>query len=269
VATSGSVNPPVILITNDDGIRSPGLVAAAEAVVDLGELLLVGPATQQTSMSRAFVSGPDIGIIERVNVMVGGRTLDGYAVTGSPVLAVAHGLLELTERQPALCISGINYGENIGAGLGVSGTIGAAMEAAAYGVPSLAVSIAVEVSEWRSFPEVDWSGAKYFTRKLAQQLLAEGLPEGVSCINLNVPRQATAQTELRRTVQSRQRYYVHRQPDRRRPLGKPFALKIEIVVDADGLEPDGDIQAVVYDRAVSVTPLTWSMTARTDWQPAG
>ena len=81
---------PLILVTNDDGIHSPGLRAAAEAVAGLGELLLVAPAKQQTSMSRAFPHDADVGVIEQVDVAVGGRAVTAYAVTGSPALAVTH-----------------------------------------------------------------------------------------------------------------------------------------------------------------------------------
>ena len=81
---------PLILVTNDDGIRSPGLLAAAEAVVGLGDLLLVAPSTQQTSMSRAFTHDARAGVIERVDLAVGGCAVPAYAVSGSPALVVTH-----------------------------------------------------------------------------------------------------------------------------------------------------------------------------------
>jgi broad specificity polyphosphatase/5'/3'-nucleotidase SurE len=89
----------------------------------------------------------------------------------------------------------------------------------------------------------------------------------VAVINLNVPRAATPTTEIRRTVQSRQPYYVHSLPDGTRVPTDPLALRIAATVDADRLEADSDIRAIVYDGVVSVTPLSWSMTAHTDWQP--
>jgi 5'-nucleotidase len=257
---------PLLLITNDDGVHSPGLRAAAEAVADLGDLLVVAPATQQTSMSRAFVTGPTAGVVERIAVEIAGRVVDFFAVTGSPAMAVTHGMLELADRLPALCISGINYGENIGGGLGISGTIGAAMQAQAFGVPSLAASLQVDVSEWLSHDSKDWTAAAYFTRKLTLKLLSEGFPEDVSVINLNVPRNATLATELRRTFQSRSRYYVQSVPSPRL-LSDPVRLKIKVNVDREHVEPGSDVHALVVDEVVSVTPLTWSMTATTDWRP--
>jgi 5'-nucleotidase len=258
---------PLILVTNDDGIRSPGLLAAAEAVARLGDLLLVAPATQQTSMSRAFTHDAGTGVIERVEVPVGGRVVTAYAVSASPALAVTHAVLELADRPVALCVSGVNYGENIGGSIGVSGTVGAAMEAASHGIPGIAVSVTVQVSEWRTFGTVDWTAARHFTRLLAAQVLAEGLPEGVSVLNLNVPRSATTGTELRKTAQSRQPYYVRRRTGPARPLDQPYRFPVNVVVDWDTLEPGTDIHAVVRDQVASVTPLTWRMTADTDWEP--
>jgi 5'-nucleotidase len=183
------------------------------------------------------------------------------------VMAVTHAVLELAERPIGLCISGINYGENIGGTIGVSGTIGAALEAEAYGIPSIAVGITAQVSEWRTFGAVDWTAARHFTRRLARQVLDEGMPDGVSVLNLNVPRSATTQTELRKTVQSRQPYYVRSRPSSGRRLDEPYQFAVEAVVDWDHLEPGTDIHAVIGDQVASVTPLTWRMTADTDWMP--
>jgi 5'/3'-nucleotidase len=258
---------PLILVTNDDGLNSPGLLAAAEAIADLGDLLIAAPASQQTSMSRAFMTGPAVGAVQAQELTILGKTVTGYAVSGTPAQAVTHAMVELASQRPDLCVSGVNYGENIGADLTISGTIGAALEAHAYGIPGLAVSAQADISQWRSHGERDWGAARYFTRRFARQILSEGLPGDVALININVPDRATPQTEVRRTVQSRRRYYVYL-PPRTRALAEPVRLQIRTVVEPELLEPDSDIRAVACDGVVSVTPLTWSMTARTDWQPA-
>jgi len=98
------------LITNDDGIQSPGLLALSEAVSDLGELLIVAPSFQQTGMGRSFPQDESIGIIEEKILMVNDDSTKSYGVYGSPAQAVAYGILELSHRKPDLCLCGINYG---------------------------------------------------------------------------------------------------------------------------------------------------------------
>src|SRR5947208_6943026 len=136
----------------------------------------------------------------------------------------------------------------------MSGSIGAALEADAYGIPGIAAAITAQVSEWRTFGTVDWTAARHFTRLLARQVLEEGMPDGVSVLNLNVPRTATPQTELRKTVQSRQPYYVRSRPGPARPLDQPFQLTVGVIVDWDRLEPGSDVHAIACDRVASVTP---------------
>ena len=97
---------PLILVTNDDGLNSPGLLAAAEAVADLGDLLLAAPASQQTSMSRAFMTGPTIGAVQARELTVLGEPVTGYAVSGTPVQAVTHAMVELTDRP--ICASAVS-----------------------------------------------------------------------------------------------------------------------------------------------------------------
>jgi len=257
---------PLILITNDDGVLSPGLHAAAEAVIDLGDVLIVAPATGQTSMSRAFASGPDVGTVIPVELEIAGRDVIAYGVKGSPALAVTHAMLELADRTPALCISGVNHGENVGGGLGISGTIGAAMHAFSYDIPSLAVSLQVDIEDWHSAVDRDWTAVRHFTRLLAVKILAEGLPDPVAVINLNVPSHATDRTEIRLTTQSRINYYVHVHPGER-DLGTPVTLRPAVNKVDGGIEVGSDVHAITIDGVVSVTPLTWSMAAVTDWRP--
>ncbi len=86
---------PLILVTNDDGINSPGLHAAVEAVAGLGEVLIVSPFTQQTGMGRALPAGKFVGVVVERQLLVNGITYQAYAVHGSPAQAVQHALLEI------------------------------------------------------------------------------------------------------------------------------------------------------------------------------
>ncbi len=256
---------PLILITNDDGILSPGLHAAAEAVAELGELLIVAPRTQQTAMSRSFLSGPDYGIIEEVPLEIGGKAHIGFAVHGSPAQAVVHAVFEIAPRLPDLCVSGINYGENVGLTTAVSGTVGAALEANACKIPAIAVSREAELAIHKSdtYAELDWAVAGHFTQVIAEGVLRHGLPPEIAVVNLNVPDDATIDTEIRPTVQSQQAYF-HYTKFEPRARDRGYRPKIMRVVNEGLLEPNSDIRAFVVDRVVSVTPLTSNLTARVD-----
>jgi 5'-nucleotidase len=259
---------PLILVTNDDGVLSPGLVAAVEAVQELGEVLISAPRYQQTSMSRAFPIGDGLGRIEIIDLEVGPYSHRGFGVHGSPAQAVSHAILEIAGRTPNLCVSGINYGENLGMSVFHSGTIGAALEASTYGIPGLAVSLeaGVELHETEDYPPMDWQMAKRFTRLLAAQILKEGLSGDIALLNVNVPGGATPETEVRVTIQSRQDYLVLEKPDSR-DFAAPLRLRTSVRIDESSLEADCDVRAFALDQVVSVTPLTWSLTAREHWMP--
>jgi len=176
-----------ILITNDDGVNSSGIIAARRAVEDLGETIIVAPATQQSGIGHALTLFEPVRVSE-VTLRDGSGA---YAVSGTPTDAVIIGIFELMDEKPDLVISGINMGENLGKSeLTTSGTIGAAMEAAVHGVPSLAVSLQVRRGDIKfhdGHVDVDFSLAAELTGRVASRILRRGLPEGVDFLNLNVP----------------------------------------------------------------------------------
>jgi 5'-nucleotidase len=257
------VDRPLILVTNDDGIQSGGLRAAAEIAAPLGDLLIVAPEAQQTGMGRSFPRADGQGVIETRSGPLGGGTILYHAVRGSPAQAVAHAVLEIASRPLAFCISGINNGENLGATNLISGTVGAALEAAAYGIPALAVSIGPEAPELfaRPYCHEDWAVAASVIRQFAAAALRHGLPPRVALLNINIPSFATLGTEVRFTAQSRQNHYLCTRPGPR-DLSKPFRLPIAEAIDVAALEPDSDIFAFVVDKVVSVTPMGQDLTAR-------
>lgn len=256
---------PLILLTNDDGIRSPGLQAAAEAICDLGELLIVAPATQQTGMGRAITAVGD-AVVTVESLRVGCQDVAVYALTGSPALAVSYGTLALAERRPSLVVAGINYGENLGTSVTVSGTVGAALQAAEMGIAGLAVSLEVDRAyHYNHGDGVDWRAAAHFTRRFAQAMLAAQLPFDVDVLKIDVPAEATSETPWRLTRQSRQSYYRVLPPAQ--PPGPGPMVKLDYAIDINWatLEPDSDIWAFARDRVVSVTPLSQDLTARADF----
>ncbi|GER78552.1 MAG: 5'/3'-nucleotidase SurE [Anaerolineales bacterium] len=254
---------PQILLTNDDGIQSPGLWAAAEALSALGYVTVAAPREQSSGMGRSLPSTSS-GVITPESLVVHGQTWTVYAVSGSPAQAVLHAILEIMPQRPDLVVSGINYGENIGTGVTVSGTVGAALEAAALGVRSLAVSLETQQQYHLSYSrEIDFAAAAQFTAKFARFLLDNSLPEDVNLLKVEVPSDATAETPWEMTRLTRQRYYDPLKPERDSwdvpaPVGYREALRLE-------KEPDGtDAFVVRKKRRVSVTPLSLDLTSRVD-----
>src|SRR5512139_2704864 len=144
------MSKPQILLTNDDGIQSPGLWAAAEALSELGFVHVVAPRDQFSGAGRSLPSTSD-GILTEQQVLIHGKAWTVYSVGGTPAQAVLHGILEIMPSRPDLVVSGINYGENLGTGITVSGTVGAALEAAAMGIPALAISLETDVEQHLSY----------------------------------------------------------------------------------------------------------------------
>jgi 5'-nucleotidase len=176
-----------ILITNDDGVNSSGILASKNAVESLGNPIVVAPSTQQSGIGRALTLFEPLRLDE-VLLKDGSK---GYSVSGTPADAVTLGLFELMDENPDLCISGINIGENIGKGeLTTSGTIGAAMEAASHGIPTIAISQSV-ITEDIKFEEghigSNFDFAKEILYKVAKKVLKKDLPNGVDLLNINIP----------------------------------------------------------------------------------
>jgi 5'-nucleotidase len=254
---------PLILITNDDGITSPGLRAAAYAASPLGEILIVAPSRQWSGSARSLPH--DIrGSISRRRLDVEGKQIMAYQVDGSPAAAVLHALLEVAPRRPALLISGINYGENIGADITMSGTVGAALEGAVNGLPALAVSLQTP-KETHTQPSdaVDFTAAIHFTQLFARHLLEVTLPFDVSVLKLDVPSSATPDTPWRLTRVSRHTYFAPVRPQRKR-LAEPAQIDYEAIAHPERTEPDSDVYALAVDRVVSVAPLSHDLTSRVD-----
>ena len=134
---------PQILLTNDDGIQSPGLWAAAEALDELGYVTVIAPREQSSGTGRSFPSYYD-GEITEEKLVVNGKEWTVHAVNGTPAMAVLYGIFTLIPGKPDLIVSGINYGLNVGSGVTISGTVGATLEGAAAGIPSLAISLETE-----------------------------------------------------------------------------------------------------------------------------
>src|SRR4030042_6121353 len=231
-----------ILLSNDDGIDSPGLWAAAEALSDLGYVTVAAPRDHMSATGRGFARESD-GRITKKKLTVKGQEWDIYAIGGSPSQSVTHGILEVVPQRPDLVVAGINYGENFATDITYSGTVGAAIEAASLGIPALAMSQQIFSDDYDAFhQDVNFSAAAYFTHYFAKILLSKQMPDDVDVLNVVVPDGATEQTPWKVTCLARIRYF------------KPYVVR-EGKLDGQGyitsnvlndneIPPDNDIYTV-------------------------
>ena len=253
-----------ILLTNDDGIRSPGLWTAARALSELGFVHVVAPRDQFSGAGRSMPITSD-GLIEERALFVNGKRWTIYSVGGTPAQTVLHAVFEILPDRPALVVSGINYGENLGTGITVSGTVGAAMEAASLGIPSLAMSLETEKEFHLSYsPEIDFTAAGYFTAYFARLLIERHLPPDVSVLKVDVPSTANVDTPWMLTRLSRRPYYEPVRPDREN-WDQPGRVGYQAAGDYSQDDVDTDVYVVRVLRHISVTPLSLDMTSRVDF----
>jgi 5'-nucleotidase len=259
------VSKPQILLTNDDGILSPGLWAAAEALAQIGFVHVVAPRDQFSGAGRSLPSTSD-GIITPRQVTVHGKEWTVYSVGGTPAQAVLHAVYEILPERPNLVVSGINYGENLSVGITASGTVGAALEGAGLGIPTLAVSMETKVEHHRSYStEVDFSTAAHFTVFFGRMLLERRMPADVDLLKVDVPSDATPATPWRLTRLSRMIYFES-VPAERPSLDQPGPMGYRM---AEGFQldpPDTDVYALRVMRVVAVTPMSLDMTSRVDFR---
>lgn len=255
---------PHILLTNDDGIRSPGLWAAASELSKIGYVTVAAPREQSSGMGRSLPSTSS-GVIKKEQVQVNGQTWDVYAVGGSPAQAVLHGVLEIVPHEPDLVVSGINYGENVGLGVTISGTVGAAMEAAGLGYRALAVSLETDPHFHLTHSEdVDFKAAAHFTARFARLLLDKKSFDGVDVLKVEVPRHATPETEWRLSSLSRLRYYKPT-PPKRKSWDEPGPIGYEHDNNLPHEVKGTDVYVLRHEKMVAVTPINLDMTARVDF----
>jgi len=254
-----------ILLTNDDSIHSPGLWAAAEALDSLGYVHVVAPRDQQTGAGRSMPIHSS-GIIEKMTLHVNGKDWPVYSVDGSPGQAVLHGIYDVIQGKPDLLVSGINYGENVGSGVTLSGTVGAAIEAATLGIPALAISMQTGREHHFSLSQdVNFKNASLITHQIAQRMLENPLPEDVDVIKVDIPMDATNETPWVITRQSRQRYYIPL-PAQRNSLSDRGPVSYEIRYVPDECEQGSDLHVLLIDKKVSITPISIDLTSRTDFE---
>jgi len=238
-----------ILVTNDDGVQAPGLLALAQEMRKLGKVTVFAP-DKNWSVS-GHVKTLDRPLRVRETILADGSS--ALQTDGAPSDCVALALLGITEKID-LVISGINPNANISHDVTYSGTVTAAMEAVITGVRGIAVSL--DSPEGHNGP-LDYSTAAIVGRRVAEQVIADGLPEGV-IVNVNVP--YLKEAELKGYMITRQGLRVYRDAldSRLDPRGKPYYwIGGDVPTGVD--EPGTDFGALMAGY-VSITPLQLDLT---------
>ena len=245
------------LICNDDGITASGILAAKKAVDDLCDTYVVAPETQQSGIGHALTLNEPL----RVNNRILRDGSLGYGVTGTPTDAVTIALFEIMDEKPDLMISGINTGFNLGqAELTTSGTLGAAIEAASFGIPTIAISQEVtrdDVKFVTGEVEIDFDFAGKMLKKLSKIILKKGLPEGIDLLNVNIP--ANPIDEEFEVVNLGKRMYVPIIEKRLDPREKPYYWIGGEPYDFD--EPGSDGYELCKYQKTTITPLKIDLTS--------
>jgi 5'/3'-nucleotidase len=258
------ISKPQILLTNDDGILSPGLWAAASALSKLGFVTVTAPREQASGAGRSLPNTSD-GIIQEQRVQVNGQEWSVFSVGGTPAQTVLHGVYEVMKERPDLVVSGINYGENVATGVTISGTVGAALEGASLGIPSMAVSLEADPKYHLTYSEdVSFLVAAEFTLRIARVLLEKKLPADVDVLKVDVPSDAKVDTPWQLTRVSRQRYYEPIAPVRE-SWSEPSMINYREAAELDHEPEDTDVYVLRKKRMVSVSPLSLDLTSRVNF----
>ncbi len=179
-----------ILISNDDGVGAPGILSAKQAVEDLGNVFVVAPDKNNSSVGRRLSLFKHL----KINSCKLEDGSSAYSVSGSPADAVIVGANYIMDEKPDLVITGINQGVNISCDITSSGTVCAALEAVSLGIPAIAVSLFIdpetsykqdENGEW--YVDYDFTLTKKVLHDLVLKIIDKGFPEEVDLFNLNVP----------------------------------------------------------------------------------
>jgi 5'-nucleotidase len=232
----------VILVSNDDGIHSEGLSALEHALAELGAVFVVAPDRERSAASHSLTLHRPLRVVQLAERR--------WAVDGTPTDCVNLAVNGVLPRRPALVVSGINKGANLGDDVTYSGTVSAAMEGTLLSIPSVAVSLVGRDG-------FDFSAASRFTRVLAAHVLAQGLPRD-TLLNVNVPdRPAGELRGFALTRQGRRRYgdVIVEKVD---PRGRKYYW-----IGGDDLgfvEEEGTDFSAVSHGLISITPIHLDMT---------
>ena len=244
--------PPHILVTNDDGITAPGIAALAAAMRELGRVSVVAP--DRNWSASGHVKTLHKPLRARPALLSDGT--EGLSTSGAPSDCVALAVLGLIEEPIDLVVSGVNPVANLGHDVTYSGTVTAAMEAAVWGIPSIAVSR--ENPPGRPI-DIDYGLATRMAVRVARQVIERGLPSN-TLLNVNVPDRPEEEIAGVRLTRQGLREYLDELDVRVDPRGRNYYWYGGD--EPGGVREDGTDITAIQDGYVSITPLRLDLTAK-------
>lgn len=229
----------LILVSNDDGIRSEGILKLASALRRVGEVYVVAPDRERSAASHSLTLHRPLRVEK-----VGDRF---YAVDGTPTDCIGLAVSAILPRRPDIVVSGINRGANLGEDVSYSGTVSAAMEGTLLGIPSVAFSLAAREN-------FDFKNSASFAAKLIRHVLKKGLPKD-TLLNVNIP---SSKIKGYKITKQGKRFFADAIIEKVDPRGKKYYW---IGGDMDRWEGDEDTDFYAISKGyISITPIHLDMT---------
>lgn len=249
---------PLILVSNDDSYTAKGVHELIDRLVKFGDVIAVCPEHPQSGQSMALTVNAPL----RIHALPDYNGAKMYNVSGTPVDCIKLSMHHLLPRRPDIVVAGINHGSNAAVNVLYSGTMGAAMEGAVFGIPSLGFSLTDHAHD------ADFTPCYKAIDMLVEAALRRGLPENV-CLNVNVPNIDTTPAEMKICVPCKGLWN-----DEYKAYDDPFGGKFYwLTGQFENLEPDNEDtdEWALAHRMISVVPVDIDRTSgcvpQIDWLP--
>ena len=234
-------------MTNDDGIRAPGIRALWDRLKEIADIVVAAPAQQQSATGHSITVYHPIWVNEQ---QFDDPRISGWRIGGTPADSVKIALDTLMKDKPDLVVSGINQGPNMGTDVLYSGTVSAAVEGAMHGIPAIAISLA-------SYDSTDFSAAADFCADLVKQIMEQKLP-AFSLLNVNVPPGPASEIQGVSVTKLGCIEYENAFEKRTDPHGRTYYWMAGTPTQGNNAA-DTDV-AVIDQRRISVTPIHFDLT---------
>ena len=240
---------PLILVTNDDGIRAPGLRSLIEVMTEIGEVVVVAPDSPRSGMGHAITINSPL-YCDKIKVTDGPQL--EYSCSGTPADCVKLAVNELLNKKPDLCVSGINHGSNSSINVVYSGTMSAAIEACIEGVPAIGFSLLN--FKWNA----DFKPLKKYIKKISLEALEKGIPKDV-VLNVNFPLLQNTKIKGMKICRQARAHWIEEFDKRTNPMGREYYWLTGTFINEDKGE-DTDEWAL-NKGFISIVPTQFDLTA--------